>query len=362
MVNKSGVSGSSFPNYSVSVNSNGSISFLLGNSGSPGSAVTTITTSAGTVPFNAWSHVVCTKTYVGGGSVNNYRVMINGILSNNGTQNNASDGNPGALTIGFEPSSTDDINAYISQLRIFNTSIPAAYQTSSTTNGTSIYTVPTTPITASTSSICTLFTNGGIIDATSDNVLETVGGVQISTAQSKFGGSSMYFDGTGDYLQVAPNPLFDLKTSDFTVEFWIYPTSFASASYPLYSQFNRSTTNAFAIEISTSGVVNVYVTNAGGAAWSIINAGNIGTLTLNTWNHVAFVRNGSAFRGYVDGTQGSLSTNSSNTVETFNGFNIGATGAGSSGYYTGYIDDFRISRYARYTASFTAPTAALPLQ
>jgi hypothetical protein len=28
----------------------------------------------------------------------------------------------------------------------------------------------------------------------------------------------------------------------------------------------------------------------------------------------------------------------------------------------GYIDDLRISRYARYTANFTAPTAAFPLQ
>jgi hypothetical protein len=226
-----------------------------------------------------------------------------------------------------------------------------------------ISSIPTAPYTSDANTQLLLnFTNAGITDATAKNVLETVGNAQISTAQSKFGGSSMYFDGSGDYLQVAPNPLFDLRTSDFTVEFWIYPTSFASATYPLYSQLNRSTTNAFAIEINTSGTVFVYVTNSGGAAWSIINAGNIGTLTLNAWNHVAFVRNGSAFRGYVNGVQGALSTNSSNTIETFNGFNIGATGAGTSGYFTGYIDDLRITRFARYTTTFTAPTAAFPLQ
>jgi hypothetical protein len=356
VVNKSGVSGSSFPNYSVSVNSNGSISFLLGNSGSPGSAVTTITTSAGTVPFNAWSHVVCTKTYVGGGSVNNYRVMINGILSNNGTQNNASDGNPGALTIGFEPSSTDDINAYISQLRIFNTSIPAAYQTSSTTNGTSIYTVPTTPVTASTSSICTLFTNGGIIDATSDNVLETVGNAQISTAQSKFGGSSMYFDGTGDYLitnSSVANSAFG--TGDFTVEFWLY-TNAGSTTYNVIDWRPPSTQGAYFAFYLSSGVPVYYTSSAdritGGSA-----------IPATTWTHVAISRSGTSTRMFINGTQsGSTYTDNANYLGVANRPAIGGGGIDTNSLLNGYIDDLRVTKFARYTSNFTAPTAPFATQ
>jgi len=307
-----------------------------------------------TLVVGNWYHIAAVRN-----SSNQTTVFLNGARSTTGAVSvtiNFS-GNTTAIGLADVPANYGPMFGYISNARLLIGGTPIYDPTQST------ITVPTAPLTAITNTQLLLnFTNAGITDATAKNALETVGNAQISTTQSKFGGSSMYFDGTGDYLQVAPNPLFDLKTSDFTVEFWIYPTSFGSTTYPLYSQFNRSTTNAFAFEINTSGTVFVYVTNAGGAAWSIINAGNIGTLTLNTWNHVAFVRNGSAFRGYVNGTQGSLSTNSSNTIETFNGFNIGATGAGTSGYFTGYIDDFRISRYARYTASFTAPTAAFPLQ
>ncbi len=356
VVNKSGVSGSVFPNYSVGVNSNGSISFFLGNSGSPGSSVTTITTSAGTVPFNAWSHVVCTKTYVGGGSVNNYRVMINGILSNNGTQNNASDGNPGALTIGFEPSSTDDINAYISQLRIFNTSIPTAYQTSSTTNGTSIYTVPTTPITAGTSSICTLFTNAGITDATAKNVLETVGNAQISTTQSKFGGSSMYFDGTGDWLTLPSSQNLIFGLGDLTIEGFFYCT--ANNTYQ-----RLVASSGLVIQIWNQNCLSLIINSTNYfAGTNNTNTGSVdsGNLPINQWNHIAVVRSGGNFYAYINGTL-KITVTAQSTYSLTSA--IQYIGAGTSEPFFGYIDDLRITKYARYSGStLTVPTAALPLQ
>jgi hypothetical protein len=46
------------------------------------------------------------------------------------------------------------------------------------------------------------------------------GNIQISTAQSKFGGASAYFDGSGDFLQIANNQDFNMGSGDFTIEFW----------------------------------------------------------------------------------------------------------------------------------------------
>jgi hypothetical protein len=59
--------------------------------------------------------------------------------------------------------------------------------------------------------------NGKIVTANGD--------AKISTAQSKFGGASALFDGTGDYLSSADDSSLEMGTNDFTIEGFIYPTS-----------------------------------------------------------------------------------------------------------------------------------------
>jgi hypothetical protein len=46
------------------------------------------------------------------------------------------------------------------------------------------------------------------------------GNAQIDTAQSKFGGASGLFDGTGDYLTVTHATDFDFA-GDFTIDMWM---------------------------------------------------------------------------------------------------------------------------------------------
>jgi hypothetical protein len=67
-------------------------------------------------------------------------------------------------------------------------------------------------------------TNGSttIVDSSSSpKAVTAVGDAQISTAQSKFGGSSIAFDGTGDYLSISSNTALDLG-STWTIEFFVY--------------------------------------------------------------------------------------------------------------------------------------------
>jgi hypothetical protein len=99
---------------------------------------------------------------------------------------------------------------------------------------TSAFVPPTAPPTAITNTQLLLnFTNAGIVDSTAKNVLETVGNAQISTAVSKFGGSSMYFDGTGDYLFSPVSQNFSFP-GDFTIEGWMN-TSTTSTEGGAYS-------------------------------------------------------------------------------------------------------------------------------
>jgi hypothetical protein len=218
--------------------------------------------------------------------------------------------------------------------------------------GNTTLTVPTAPPTAiSGTSLLTNFTNAGIYDATSKNDLETVGNAQISTAQSKFGGSSIAFDGTGDVLVGRSTPLAALGTGDFTLEFWAYPTNFADFRIVWDNRESDGSSTGFALGFSAS---NTYLYTVG----SFRITGSLPT--LNTWNHVALVRFGNDHKIYVNGTQvGSTYTaanNYSNQVLTIGQY------FGTGNNYQGYLQDFRITRgIARYTSNFTPPTTAFPL-
>jgi hypothetical protein len=72
------------------------------------------------------------------------------------------------------------------------------------------------------------------------------GNTQISTAQSKFGGSSAAVDGAGDYLSIASTSDFGFGTGDFTIEGWFYKT--AVATRYLFDTRTTLTQNSIAVQ------------------------------------------------------------------------------------------------------------------
>jgi hypothetical protein len=233
--------------------------------------------------------------------------------------------------------------------------------------GTAVYTAaftpPTAPLTniANTSLLCN-FTNAGIFDQTAKNIIETVGDAKVSTTQYKYGTGSMYFDGTGDFLQAPNNPNFQMGSGSFTIEMWLYTPSLPSAYKRVFG------ITAPTISAATDESVNLEITNTnkmgatcvvGSTYYSVTDTTDIPT---NTWTHWAFVRNGSTLTLYRDGTSVSSTSISgtSNWSTTFNVY-VGRWVSSSARDYNGYIDDLRITKgVARYTANFTAPTAAFP--
>jgi len=215
--------------------------------------------------------------------------------------------------------------------------------------GTGTITVPTAPLTNITNTSLLLnFTNAGIYDATSKNDLETVGNAQISTAQSKWGGSSIYFDGSGDYLtqpSTAPSSeLFRFGTGDFTFEAWV---RFASVGNTTLVTMN--TTSGFYWQYISS---NLAFGRAGGGT----NVNGSWSPSANVWYHVATVRSGNTVTHYIDGT----STGSGSFTDNISAITTLQIASGVTGSLNGYLQDLRITKYARYTANFTAPTAAFP--
>jgi hypothetical protein len=240
------------------------------------------------------------------------------------------------------------LNGYVSNLRVVK--------------GTAVYTAaftpPTAPLTAITNtSLLLSATNSGIYDSTAKNDLETVGNAQVSTTQAKWGTTSMYFDGTGDYLKpYYPSPTngttFSFGTGDFTIEWWMYPTSAPSNGMIMDGRGSGASGDMWLINW-VNGVISWY------AGATLISSSTVST---NTWTHVAICRSGTSTKMFLNGTQtGSTYTDTKNYTVGNGWPTIGAS-YNAVDFYTGYMDDLRVTKYARYTANFTAPTAAFPLQ
>jgi len=292
---------------------------------------------------NTWNHIAVTR------SGNTFRLFVNGVLRSNGTNVISF----AALTTQYVGSDgSRPYTGYITDVRTVLGSIPTAYQTSSTTNGTSVFTPSTTPLsTVSGTALLLNYTNGGIYDNAEMNDLQTVGNAQVSTSVVKFGTGSMYFDGSGDYLTGVPSPVNALGGGNFTVEAWIYLLGY-NGGWTIYSQlYSYTSPTAVLFYINGSGSLKLNINGS---------ETDFGSISLNTWHQVALVRNGSTITGYVDGTSGGSTSNSTNFSDQY--LVIGRTAFNTaSNYAYGYIDDFRITKgYARYTTNYTLPTAAFP--
>jgi hypothetical protein len=305
----------------------------------------------GTISTGTWTHYAICR------SGNTLYPFKNGVLgttvSITQTLNNAT----ANVTVGGEVAGGGYWNGYISNVRIIK--------------GTALYTTaftpPTAPLTNITNTSLLLnFTNAGIVDSTAKNVLETVGNAQISTTQSKFGGSSMSFDGTGDVVFSPYGPNLNLGSGDFTIECWVYFNTLPSNNYVLFASYG----NSVSAQRWIFGYDTRSVTSSPGIFFTVINASNsvivdvkgAGTSgwATGTWYHVAVTRNGSSWRLFRDGVQNGSTVTDTDAIPdaTANGLNIGAEPDKSTAAFNGYLDDFRITKgVARYTANFTPQTS-----
>ena len=197
-------------------------------------------------------------------------------------------------------------------------------------------------------------TNGSTVitdSSGSPKTVTAVGNAQISTAQSKFGGASIEFDGTGDYALIPSNSAFQFGSGNFTIEAWIYPRSFGDFDAIATNLQGNDTSWTFAF--LSNGVLRFQTNNI------VLAATPSSIVTLNQWSHVAVTRASNNFTIFVNGTQQGAGTNSLILSQLAN-VTVGGDIAQQT-FFDGYIDDFRITKgVARYTANFTPPAAPFP--
>jgi hypothetical protein len=291
-------------------------------------------TSPDTFIVNAWNHVAISK------SGSTQTMYLNG--RSQGTITTSPFNTTNAVAIGMNTASVGSVwpfTGYISNVRIVKGQ--AVY--------TSNFALPVAPL--SFNANATLQVNGtsaAIYDSSMIVTYETLGNSNSTTVIKKYGNSSMYFDGTGDYLLTPSSPTLNFGSSDFTVEGWVYPTSLSS------DWFIISAVGSGGFFVGFSSVQTVgFGWGRAAVAWDYRVAS---TATINTWQHVAVTRSGTSMRLFVNGVQ----QGTTQTIST--AYNLGTSGTsiGSQGanyYLTGYLDDLRVTNgVARYTSNFTPPT------
>jgi hypothetical protein len=187
------------------------------------------------------------------------------------------------------------------------------------------------------------------IDLITKNSLAIVGNAEnmISTLKYKYDSNSLYFDGD-TYITVTNNTGLALGIGDFTVELWIYPTSFKNNQALI--DFRPPNINGayFTLWVNTSGQPYYYVASATRITGS--------AMVLNTWNHISICRSRTNTRMFLNGEQtGSNFGDGTTYLISTNRPMIGAGGfeSGTAGKFTGYLNELRITTgVARYTSRF----------
>lgn len=198
-------------------------------------------------------------------------------------------------------------------------------------------------------------------DSPSPKTFTAAGNAQIDTAQSKFGGASGLFDGTGDWISAADHADFNLGAGDWTADFWFKCNAAGGTTEHMAGQSDSSqtaTTVSFHIHRTTGNFIRGRV--AVGSTVTTVTGTTQFTDAVNTdWHHVALVRTGDVLKLFIDGTQEGGDQALTGTVnDSSNALRIGACGEDTADPWTGWIDEFRLSvGIARWTAAFTPPTA-----
>jgi hypothetical protein len=170
----------------------------------------------------------------------------------------------------------------------------------------------------------------------------------ISTAQSKFGGSSLSLNGSSSLVYKVPRFGISSYNNNITVEGWFYRTG-GSGTNGTVVNFLDAITERWAFFYRSTGKFAVFNQTTGTFLESSTS------LSLNTWYHFAFVKDGTSTRLYLNGVQEATATNSIDINVTH--IEIGAF-LGLNQAFQGHIDEVRISNSVRYSSNFTPATSA----
>ena len=230
-----------------------------------------VLTSTTAVTLNTWSHVA----FVYNRSSQQINLFINGANTAGAAYSPTRDLGSSSLKIGASyagmvGSTTAYFSGYMSQFRIVQNNSPVLYSSNFTPSLVPLTSIPGTKL---------LTLQSSTIKDNSPSALRIDTNVPVTGLSATSDGYySHYFDGTGDWLLTASSPT--TLSGDFTIEGWVYITSFAAAR-PLVCIGDDFAATGALFFVNTSGRLAIFGNNGD------ILVGTSQTVLLNTWNHIA---------------------------------------------------------------------------
>ena len=295
-----------------------------------------------------WHHFAVTRD----GS-NTVRLYFDGVLKDSATMADNLN-QSGDLFIGHYPgeagSSNNRSNGQFSNFRLVTGS--ALYTGSS-------FTPSTTPLTAVSGTQILALQSNRFVNNSGTGITVTAYNYPVVIPSSPFaptaayspstkGGSAYVDDSGGDYLTLPSNTPLTLNSSSWTVDFWMYPTSYVNGQGIWGASNGGGQQPKVAYQINSSSI-SLYVQGQ-----PTISAT---APTLNEWTHVLISRH-TGGNGYIY-YNGQLQTSGSvGTSTVSNPFQWFTNGEGGTTGMRGYLSCGRVSDIARHTGSnFSIPTA-----
>lgn len=192
-------------------------------------------------------------------------------------------------------------------------------------------------------------------DSSNYKIQLTNSGVQVSSAQSKFGGKSLYFNGNS-YFKINISDLKLDLNADYTLEWFDFPKEKKGYECAVLCMPNGNA--GFMAYTPDAGGENIRVFGGNDTNWSYIpTSSNMGVYKGEVWTHRAICKSGNKLYAFENGVK-KLELTISNAITMKESLYVGyrAT-SGSAGGFVGYLDEIRISDIARWTSDFTPPSS-----
>jgi len=180
----------------------------------------------------------------------------------------------------------------------------------------------------------------------------------ITTANFKFGNSSLRLNGSDEAVRTIPELFHGLGADDFTLTAWVYPNTLAS-TFKIISQY-ESSTGEISVGFNSSTGLRFDVVD--GLPKISVSQGDTVGWTTSTWHHVAVMRNGTKVTLYLNGVEVASVTDTDSLPELAQKVYVGAqdplNDVSAQGFFLdGDVDEVRLVKgYVEHVIDFPPPS------